>query len=93
MIIGGTALDITAKMSAPQEASDGSSEPISELPFLNTSSPGSVRKSVGGVGRNLVETVWRLGVPVTFVSALGDDPDADWLLRKDLSKMDLVCNY
>jgi len=48
-----------------------------------------VRKSIGGVGRNLAETVWRLGVPVTFVTALGNDAEAHWLLKNDLSKMGL----
>jgi pseudouridine kinase len=38
-----------------------------------TSNPGNIRISVGGVGRNIAENLARLGVPVTLLSAVGDD--------------------
>jgi pseudouridine kinase len=40
-----------------------------------TSNPGVIRLTVGGVGRNIAEALGRLGVPVSLVSAVGDD---DW---------------
>ncbi len=40
-----------------------------------TSNPGSIRLAAGGVGRNIAECLGRLGVPVSLVSAVGDD---DW---------------
>ncbi|RUP43731.1 hypothetical protein BC936DRAFT_136804 [Jimgerdemannia flammicorona] len=82
MIIGGIVFDTTATISSKAPS-------LSPTSFLNTSSPGTVRKSIGGVGRNLVETVWRLGVPVVFVSALGNDPETQELLRKNMRRMDL----
>jgi pseudouridine kinase len=38
-----------------------------------TSTPGDIRIGVGGVGRNVAENLARLGVPVTLLSAVGDD--------------------
>jgi pseudouridine kinase len=40
---------------------------------LGTSNPGDIRINVGGVGRNIAENLARLGVPVTLLSAVGDD--------------------
>ncbi len=37
------------------------------------SSPGIVKVSLGGVGRNIAENLVRLGVPTKLVSAVGDD--------------------
>lgn len=34
---------------------------------------GAVRSSIGGVGRNIAANLARLGVPVTLISAVGDD--------------------
>jgi len=38
-----------------------------------TSNPGDIRISVGGVGRNIAESLARLGVRTTLLSAVGDD--------------------
>jgi pseudouridine kinase len=38
-----------------------------------TSNPGTIRISVGGVGRNIAESLARLGVQTTLLSAVGDD--------------------
>lgn len=38
-----------------------------------TSNPGHIRVSAGGVARNVAENLGRLGVHVTFLSAVGDD--------------------
>jgi pseudouridine kinase len=38
-----------------------------------TSNPGDIRISVGGVGRNIAESLARLGVRTTLFSAVGDD--------------------
>lgn len=40
------------------------------------SNPGTVRVSMGGVGRNIAENLIRLGARVSMVSVLGDDPQA-----------------
>ena len=40
-----------------------------------TSNPGLIRIGIGGVARNIAEALGRLGVSVSFVSAVGDD---DW---------------
>lgn len=37
------------------------------------SNPGEIKIAYGGVGRNITENLGRLGVPVTFISRVGDD--------------------
>ncbi|MGL4402225.1 MAG: carbohydrate kinase [Fusobacteriaceae bacterium] len=39
----------------------------------NDSNPGTVRFSVGGVARNIAENISKLGIEVSFITALGDD--------------------
>ncbi|MBQ3705346.1 MAG: carbohydrate kinase family protein [Clostridia bacterium] len=41
------------------------------------SNPGRVRVSVGGVGRNIAHNLRLLGMPVTFLTALGQDAHGD----------------
>ena len=43
------------------------------------SNPGSVSLSLGGVGRNIAESISRLGADVSLVTLLGDDLYADWI--------------
>lgn len=62
MIIGGTVLDITAKINTT---------PNTE--FLSTSNPGTVIQSLGGVGRNVAEACHRTGGNPLILSALGSD--------------------
>jgi pseudouridylate synthase / pseudouridine kinase len=59
VVAGGVALDITA-------------EPKAAL-IRNTSNPGSVRHTVGGVGRNIAQTIHNHGLDVLLLSAVGDD--------------------
>lgn len=40
---------------------------------LNDSNPGTVRVSVGGVGRNIAENLSRLGIETKLISVFGDD--------------------
>ncbi len=42
---------------------------------LNDSNPGSISTSAGGVGRNIAESIARLGPAVQFLTVVGDD---DW---------------
>ncbi len=65
VVIGGANLDIIARSRETLEWHD--------------SNPGTVTTSPGGVGRNIAETLARLGVPTTLVSALGEGPEADAL--------------
>jgi len=41
--------------------------------IMETSNPVDGNRTFGGVARNIAENLVRLGVPVTFVSAVGDD--------------------
>lgn len=61
-MIGGIALDITATVGKSFGAS-----------ILHTSTPGHVKQSLGGVGRNVAEAAWRTGANVKLVSVVGDD--------------------
>ncbi|PKQ19810.1 MAG: hypothetical protein CVT66_08090 [Actinobacteria bacterium HGW-Actinobacteria-6] len=45
------------------------------------SNPGHVRTSPGGVGRNIAENLARLGVETRFVTAPGEGPEADEIVR------------
>jgi len=47
-----------------------------------TSTPGTIRVSVGGVGRNIAENLARLGEPVVLLSAVGDDGSGRRILRQ-----------
>ncbi|KPV44461.1 carbohydrate kinase family protein [Alicyclobacillus ferrooxydans] len=65
LVIGGANVDIKGR-------SHGSLIP-------ETSNPGTVWKSPGGVGRNIAHNLAVLGVPVRFLSAFGKDSEGDWL--------------
>lgn len=45
------------------------------------SNPGLVRKSAGGVGRNIAENLARLGQKVRFMSVFADDDGGRWLVK------------
>lgn len=47
-----------------------------------TSTPGTIRVSVGGVGRNLAENLARLGEQVVLLSAVGDDGSGRRILHQ-----------
>jgi bifunctional ADP-heptose synthase (sugar kinase/adenylyltransferase) len=49
--------------------------PLSAL-HPGSSAPGLVRLSPGGVARNVAENLARLGVGVSLITAVGDDPTA-----------------
>lgn len=59
VVVGGTNMDVVARMSAPLVPA--------------TSNPGRTRISPGGVGRNIAACLGLLGAPVRLVSAVGDD--------------------
>jgi pseudouridine kinase len=46
------------------------------------SNPGAVRRSVGGVARNVAENLARLGVNVSLMTAVGDDSTGREILRQ-----------
>ncbi|MFQ5946106.1 MAG: carbohydrate kinase family protein [Anaerolineae bacterium] len=46
-----------------------------------TSNPGTIRRSAGGVARNVAEGLARLGVPTELISMVGDDETGRWLLE------------
>ena len=50
--------------------------------YHGASSPGLVRRSVGGVARNVAENLARLGVNVSLLTALGDDATGELVLRQ-----------
>ncbi len=45
------------------------------------SNPGSIKRSAGGVGRNITENLARLGLPVSFITVLGEDRTGRRLLN------------
>ncbi|MEM1215313.1 MAG: carbohydrate kinase family protein, partial [Bacteroidota bacterium] len=49
--------------------------------LLHDSIPGRVRRSAGGVGRNLADNLSRLGLPVELVTAFGEDDNGRNLLK------------
>jgi len=49
---------------------------------VGTSTPGAIRVSVGGVGRNIAENLARLGEPVVLLSAVGDDDSGRRLMHQ-----------
>lgn len=69
-VIGGALIDIVSQ---------------SEHTLLNNdSTPGRTTFNLGGVGKNIAETLALLGEPVTFISTLGDDAFSDLLYNRCL---------
>lgn len=66
VVIGAAGVDLLGRQSRPGRRAD--------------SIPGLVQRSPGGVGRNIAESIARLGQPVRLVSLVGSDADGDWLL-------------
>jgi pseudouridine kinase len=71
LVIGSAGLDIVGR---PREA-----------PHFGSSTPGLIRTSFGGVGRNVAENLARLGTDVILVTAVGDDADGARLLEETSS--------
>jgi len=68
IVIGAACVDIKGQALQPLEP--------------GTSNPGEIRISVGGVGRNIAESLGRLDVPVSLISAVGDDDWGRSILRR-----------
>ncbi len=66
-VVGGVNVDIAGLPDAGLLAGD--------------SNPGQVSLSLGGVGRNIAESLARLGAEVSLVTLLGDDLYADWIRK------------
>lgn len=71
---------------------------VDELFYCNepvvaaTSNPASVKRTAGGVMRNIVHHLVLLDVPVNFITVMGDDADGRWL-KDDCKRagIDLSC--
>ena len=68
IVIGGANIDVKGK-------------PKNFLQWM-TSNPGSNQVSHGGVGRNIAHYLGLLNIPVTFLSAVGDDEAGREILEK-----------
>jgi pseudouridine kinase len=68
LIIGAASLDTKGRAGQPIQT--------------GTSTPGAIRISVGGVGRNIAENLARLGEHVVLLSAVGDDGSGRRLLQQ-----------
>ena len=68
VVVGGAAVDVKARSRAPAR--------------LQTSNPGTITRTAGGVGRNIAEGLARLGSRVHLVAAIGSDPAGDALLEE-----------
>lgn len=83
-MVGGSVVDITSTLDAFEGVPSNKIEN-----YLNTSSPGIVKISMGGVGRNVAETTFRLGLDPIFVSAVGNDGFGNWFITQ-LQKIGMV---
>lgn len=61
VVVGGTNVDVEGRVDGPIVPGD--------------SVVGAVRRSAGGVGRNVAECIARLGVPARLISVVGDDDE------------------
>lgn len=68
LIIGAASVDTKGRASGPIQA--------------GTSTPGAIRVSVGGVGRNVAENLARLGERVVLLSAVGNDGSGRRILQQ-----------
>lgn len=60
--------------------------------IFEDSNPGTIKTSYGGVGRNIAETLARLGNDVTFITGIGNDLYGTMML-KDLSDLGIKVLY
>ena len=67
-VIGGANVDLCGSAAGPVIPKD--------------SNPGRVRMTAGGVGRNIAESLARLGLPVRLLCALGRDEQGAFLDRQ-----------
>jgi len=51
-------------------------------PILQTSNPSLIRKSPGGVVRNIAHHLSLLGVKTELLTVIGEDSDGDWLISQ-----------
>ncbi|KAI9204804.1 Indigoidine synthase A like protein-domain-containing protein [Polychytrium aggregatum] len=77
LIFGGSVMDISSKF---DKASRRRSSENGVL--MGTSSPGSVKQSLGGVGRNMAEACFRTGGHPVFVSVVGGDLAGQSIIRQ-----------
>ena len=68
LVIGAASIDTKGRADLPVQT--------------GTSTPGAIRVSVGGVGRNIAENLAHLGEPVVLISAVGDDDAGRRLLQQ-----------
>jgi pseudouridine kinase len=69
VVIGGANIDLRGK-------------PAGEVLEKHTSNPGKINVGSGGVGRNIAHNLALLNVPVTLLSAVGDDGDGIRILEE-----------
>jgi len=65
-------------------------KPTREGP-MGTSLPGNVRRTHGGVGRNIAEALGRMGTPTHFVSAVGSDANGTALVAELEKRVTTEC--
>lgn len=68
LVIGAASIDTVGRATQPIQS--------------GTSTPGAMRVSVGGVGRNVAENLSRLGESVILLSAVGDDDSGRRILNQ-----------
>jgi pseudouridine kinase len=68
LIIGASSIDTKGRAAGPIQ--------------VGSSTPGAIRVSPGGVGRNIAENLARLGEPVILLSAVGDDDSGHHILQQ-----------
>ena len=82
--VGGSNMDIQGFSTAPINMRD--------------SNPGEIRLCPGGVGRNIAENLARLGARVKMISAVGEDPFGEMILKScqnagmDISDIEVIPN-
>ena len=69
VVIGGANIDLRGK-------------PVGEVLERHTSNPGKINVGSGGVGRNIAHNLALLNVPVTLLSAVGDDGEGIRILEE-----------
>ncbi|KAI8340028.1 Ribokinase-like protein [Chlamydoabsidia padenii] len=74
LIVGGAALDITATAYHSMHT------------ILHTKTPGTIRQTSGGVGRNVCEAAMRTGATCILMTCTGDDL-AGYTLRQDMDRL------
>ncbi|PWA03323.1 hypothetical protein BB558_000504 [Smittium angustum] len=92
VVVGGSTIDVVSRIFDENLGSFGAKKSAKDSEMKETSYIGRVNTAVGGVGQNLARASHLSGAKTFFVTALGNDIQAEAILR-DLERIGMDVNH